>query len=68
MLRLIEVASQSENVLEAVAEQRVHQMFQRMAPAGHYCVVFSIDRPPLLAVRHHPLRVIPLLGRVAEIL
>ncbi len=50
MLRLKEVASQSETFSKRIAKQSVTQMIERMALAGHYCVVFSIDRPPLLAV------------------
>jgi hypothetical protein len=41
------------NVLEAcVAKTKtnLNQMIEDMAPGGHYRVVFSIDRPPLLAV------------------
>ena len=50
MLRLTEVASQSQCSRSVAAKQRVSQMFAWMALPGHYFVVFSIDRPPLLAV------------------
>ncbi len=39
------------NVSEAcIGKQRVKQLIEWMAQRGHYRVVFSIDRPPLLAV------------------
>jgi len=49
--RPIEVASQSEAFSKPVAKPRVNQRIEWMAQPSHYCVVFSIDRPPLLAVR-----------------
>jgi hypothetical protein len=42
------------NVLEAgLAKPRLKQLIALMALPGHYPEVFSIDRPPLLAVRRH---------------
>ena len=38
MLRLTEVASQSETFSKRVAKQRVNQMIEPMALAGHYWV------------------------------
>src|SRR5882724_3190921 len=51
MLRLIEVASQSETFSKRVLENHESKIFAGMAQPGHYRGVFSIDRPPLLAVR-----------------
>ena len=51
MLRLIEVASQSETFSKRVLENHELKIFAGMAQPGHYRGVFSIDRPPLLAVR-----------------
>jgi len=50
MLRLKEVASQSETFAKPMAKPRLNQRIETVGPTGHYCVVFSIDRPPLLAV------------------
>ena len=50
MLRLIEVASQSETFSKRVLENHESKIFAGMAQPGHYRGVFSIDRPPLLAV------------------
>jgi hypothetical protein len=36
MLRLKEVASQSETFSKRIAKQRVKQMIEGMAPCGHY--------------------------------
>src|SRR3989442_10426968 len=55
MLRLIEVASQSETFskrgLRKAKTNTVNSITVWMAQPGHYRVVFSLDRPPLLAVR-----------------
>lgn len=51
MLRLIEVASQSETFSKRVLENHESKIFAGMAQPGHYRGVFSIDRPPLLADR-----------------
>ena len=50
MLRLIEVASQSETFSKRVWENHESKIIAWMAQPGHYRAVFSIDRPPLLAV------------------
>ena len=50
MLRLIEVASQSETFSKRGLENHESKIFAGMAQPGHYRGVFSIDRPPLLAV------------------
>jgi hypothetical protein len=55
MLRLIEVTSQSETFSKRELEDHESKIFARMAQPGHYRAVFSIDRPPLLAVRRYPL-------------
>src|SRR2546425_9872924 len=50
MLRLLEVASQSVTFSTRVLENHESKIFAWMAQPGHYRPVFSIDRPPLLAV------------------
>ncbi len=51
MLRLIEVASQSVTFSKRVLENHVSkQLLNGWPQPGHYRPVFSIDRPPLLAV------------------
>jgi hypothetical protein len=52
MLRLKEVASQSQTFVKSALENNESkQLLEWMAQPGHYRAVFSIDRPPLLAVR-----------------
>ena len=55
MLRLIEVASQSETFskrgLRKAKTNTVNSITVWMTQPGHYRVVFALDRPPLLAVR-----------------
>jgi len=52
MLRLIEVASQSVTFSTRVLENHESkQLLNGWPKPGHYRPVFSIDRPPLLAVR-----------------
>ena len=60
MLRLKEVASQSETFSKPVAKPRLNQRIETVGPTGHYRVVFSIDRPPLLAVGHPSMDSVPL--------
>src|SRR6266480_1116342 len=54
MLRLTEVASQSvtfvKPALSKAKTNTLNSLNEWLAPAGHYPVVFSLDRPPLLAV------------------
>ena len=54
MLRLTEVASQSvtfvKPVLRKAKTNTVNSINEMDGPSGHYLVVFSLDRPPLLAV------------------
>ena len=50
MLRLKEVASQSETFPKRVLENTSQPDDCTDGPTGHYREVFSIDRPPLLAV------------------
>ena len=55
MLPLTEVASQSETfskpALRKAKTNTVKSLNEMDGPAGHYVVVFFLDRPPLLAVR-----------------
>src|SRR3989442_8156521 len=55
MARLIEVASQSETFskrgLRKAKTNTVNSIIEWMAQSGYCPVVFSLDRPPLLAVR-----------------
>ena len=55
MLRLTEVASQSvtfvKPVLRKAKTNTLNSIIEMDGPSGHYLVVFSLDRPPLLAVR-----------------
>src|SRR5260370_19069471 len=57
MLRLIEVASQSETFskrgLRKAKTNTVNSIIEWMAQPGHYRVVFFLYRPPLLAVWPH---------------
>ena len=59
MLRLMEVASQSETFVKLYLEKSKsknvnrHELFDCPA-AGDTLEVFSLDRPPLLAVRQQP--------------
>ena len=54
MLRLTEVASQSvtfvKPALSKAKTKTVNSLNDMDGPSGHYRVVFSLDRPPLLAV------------------
>jgi len=53
MLRLTEVASQSVTFVKPLRKAKtntVNSIYEMDGPAGHYLVVFSLDRPPLLAV------------------
>src|SRR5205807_8146303 len=54
MLRLTEVASQSvtfvKPALRKAKTNTVNSINEMDGPSGHYLVVFSLDRPPLLAV------------------
>ena len=51
MLRLTEVASQSVTFSKRVLENHESkQLLNGWPKPGHYRAVFSIDRPPLLAV------------------
>src|SRR5438552_16372575 len=54
MLRLTEVASQSVTfvklALSKAKTETVNSLNEMDGPSGHYLVVFSLDRPPLLAV------------------
>ena len=54
MLRLTEVASQSvtfvKPALRKAKTNTVNSINEMDGPSGHYPVVFSLDRPPLLAV------------------
>src|SRR5437660_5796121 len=54
MLRLTEVASQSvtfvKPALSKAKTKTVNSLNEMDGPSGHYRVVFSLDRPPLLAV------------------
>ena len=45
-----EVASQSETFAKRVLQNHESKIITWMAHPGHYRAVFSIDRPPLLAV------------------
>src|SRR5437660_9474672 len=55
MLRLTEVASQSvtfvKPALSKAKTNTLNSLNDWLAHTGHYPVVFSLDRPPLLAVR-----------------
>src|SRR5437899_12658298 len=55
MLRLTEVASQSvtfvKPALRKAKTNTLNSINEMDGPSGHYRVVFSLDRPPLLAVR-----------------
>jgi len=53
MLRLNEVASQSETFSKRVLETASQTVDCMGGPSGPYRGVFSIDRPPLLAVMRH---------------
>src|SRR6266498_3588866 len=58
MLRLTEVASQSETFskrgLRKAKTNTVNSIIDWMAQPGHCPVVFSLDRPPLLVDRLRP--------------
>src|SRR5207253_10075437 len=55
MLRLTEVASQSvtfvKPALRKAKTNTLNSINEMDGPSGHYLVVFSLDRPPLLAIR-----------------
>ncbi len=54
MLRLMEVASLSVTFSKPVLQNHESkQLLLAWPKPGHYRAVFSIDRPPLLAVRQH---------------
>ena len=59
MLRLTEVAKSIGDVRVALRKAKtntVKSLNEMDGPAGHYLVVFSLDRPPLLAVRRRQVK------------